>query len=308
MISAYTKIFTLGHKATQGLTSVNIEEKVDGSQISFKLSNNGELTIRSMRAMIDPDHPQDMFEGAVAAIKIRLPLLNLGWTYRGEVLSKPKHNTLTYGRTPKDHIAIFDIDRGIEDYLLYDAKKAEARRIGFECVPLLYGVSDKDWPKWTIERLKELFDTESFLGGCKIEGVVIKPQNYDLFGLDSKIVLAKFVSPEFKEKHEVRWASSNPSNKDIILSLGESLRTDARWHKAVQHLKESGQLQEAPQDIYELIKEVKRDILEEESEQIKNILFNHAWKSLSRMVIKGLPEWYKDQLANQHIKIELKDV
>ena len=74
----------------------------------------------------------------------------------------------------------------------YEIKKAEAERLGLECVPLLY----KGMIKSPDELLKFL-DAESILGGTKIEGVVVK--NYNLFTLEKKIAMGKFVREDFKE-------------------------------------------------------------------------------------------------------------
>ncbi len=82
--------------------------------------------------------PEKMFNLAVEAVKKRVHLLTPGWTYRGEYLQKPKHNSLAYDRTPKDNIIIFDILTDDENFLARADMTREAERIGFEFVPLLW--------------------------------------------------------------------------------------------------------------------------------------------------------------------------
>lgn len=146
---------------------------------------------------------------------------------------------------------------------------------------------------------RTLIDRESVLGGQKIEGVVIKPRNYDLFGKDKKVLMGKFVSEAFREVHAESWEKEhkNKSQNDILQSLKSKYGTSARWQKAVIHLKEKGVIQNAPQDIGNIMKEVPDDILKECEQDIKNDLFAWAWPSLRRMTTHGLPEWYKEELA-----------
>jgi hypothetical protein len=107
---------------------------------------------------------------------------------------------------------------------------------------------------------------------------------------------AKVVREDFKEVHAGEWGKANPSSKDVVGAIIEAYKTEARWNKAVQHLRDEGRLLEAPQDIGELIKAVNNDVLDEEKEVIKEILFKHYWKDISRGITSGLPEWYKRKL------------
>ncbi len=192
---SYPSVFALGHSAISELLNdpVLIEEKIDGSQFSFGIFD-GEIQVRSRGKEFPIDAPEKMFSDACRTVIEIAPLLWNGWTYRGEYLSKPKHNVVCYGRVPSKNIIIYDINTGEEEYLSYADKKAECERIGLEIVPLLfYGRMDK------IEALMQMLETDSILGGSKIEGVVIK--NYARFGRDKKALMGKYVSEKFKEKH-----------------------------------------------------------------------------------------------------------
>jgi hypothetical protein len=162
--------------------------------------------------------------------------------------------------------------------------------LGLEIVPLVYkGKIDN------IDSLMSLLDKTSILGGQKIEGIVIK--NYHRFGADKKVLMGKLVSEAFKEVHKGAWRESNPTKSDIIQSLIVSYRTPARWNKAIQHLKESGKLDESPKDIGSLIKEVQNDVKTECKEEIMDALFSYAWPQIQRGIVTGLPDWYKEELA-----------
>src|SRR5438309_103134 len=127
----YPSIYALGHRYLEELLldPVVVEEKIDGSQFSFGVFN-GELKARSKGAIIFPDTPPKMFAKGVAAAQARINDLQDGWTYRCELLDKPKHNTLTYGRIPKENIILFDINPSEEAYLDVRDKAKEAKRLG----------------------------------------------------------------------------------------------------------------------------------------------------------------------------------
>lgn len=290
-ISSYSKIFNIGHPRIAELFDgeVVVEEKIDGSQISFGIIN-GELNIRSRGADMTHQAPKMFAKGVEQIEKCENSLLD-GYIYRGEYLSKPKHNTLVYERTPTNYIIIFDIDRnGQTDYLSYKDKVYEARNLGFECVPMLYqGKIDN------FDDFIKLLDEESILGGTTIEGMVIK--NYNRWTVDGKTMMGKFVSEKFKEKHQKDRKGRNFISKDILTIIGETYRTEARWEKAIQHLKERGELTNEPKDIGPLIKEVHQDILEECKDEIAEKLFKWGWKQIYRRFTVGLPEYYKKKLA-----------
>ena len=298
-ISSYPSVYNLGHAALANLFDgpVTVEEKCDGSQISFKATDDGGLHIRSKGQEIIVDAPQKMFEPAVATIERLRPDLNPGWTYRGEFLAKPHHNALTYNRVPEGNIIIFDIDAGDQDYMPWQEKAAWASDIGLEVVPLLYDGEVGDW-----QFLKDLLDRESVLGGAKIEGFVIK--NYAQYGRDKKVLMGKYVSEAFKEKHIKEWGKANPTNRDILETLTQGFRSEARWQKAIQHLRDAGLIEGSPRDIGPLIKEVQADIRRDSVDEIKEILFKWAWPHIERKSVAGLAEFYKERLAESAFEKE----
>lgn len=291
--NSYPKIFAMGHRSIASILQeeVLVEEKLDGSQFSFGVFN-GELRARSKGAKLVIDCPEKMFGAAIETIKELQPLLHDGWTYRGEYFQKPKHNTLAYQRIPNKHIIIFDIATGLEHYMTYTDKKIEAERIGLECVPKVYEGKIE-----TNEQFKEFLDRQSVLGNQIIEGVVVK--NHTRFGIDGKPMIGKFVSEYFKEVHTGEFRKQNPTNSDIIEKIIYQYQTPARWNKAIQHLRELGQLDESPADIGNLMKEINRDVLAECEAEIKDKLFTYAWAKISRGLTWGFPQWYKEQLLEK---------
>lgn len=296
---SYPSIYSLGHRAIAELLAgpVNVEEKVDGSQFSFGIFS-GEIRCRSKGAVLHVDSPEKMFSAAVSTVRELASDLRDGWTYRAEYLAKPKHNALAYDRTPARHLIVFDVNDGHESYLSYAAKHEEATRVGLECVPLIFS------GRLTLADFRELLDRTSLLGGQKIEGLVVKPAAYDLFGLDKKVLLGKFVSEAFKETHAHAWKESNPHKGDVIEKLRSVYGAPGRWSKAVQHLRESGQLEDSPRDIGKLIGEVKADVERECADEIKERLFAWAWPQIARGLTGGLPAWYKEELVRAQFGVQ----
>lgn len=286
----------LGHASVLSIlqNEVVIEEKVDGSQMSFGVFD-GELRIKSKNQQILLEQPPNLFKPAVETI-VQLfaqGLLTEGWMYSGEAICSRKHNTICYERAPNGFFILFDVRTGHEVYLSRSAKEAEAARIGLEVVPCLF-----QGKVTSVDQLDALMKVPAYLGGDHpIEGIVIK--DYTQFTAEGKVMMAKVVSAAFKEKHQKDWKGTNPTGKDILMQLVDVYRTEARWQKAVQHLQEEGKLEGTERDIGLLVKEVAQDILSDSEDEIKEALFKWAWKSLHRGVNNGLALWYKRLLLER---------
>lgn len=300
---SYPKVYALGHRALQDLLldDVLVEEKIDGSQFSFGKFTDPEsgteyLRCRSKGAQLNVEAPDNMFKNAVATAQELFPKLHNGWTYRAEYLQKPKHNVLAYDRIPNKHLILFDINTGNEAYLDRAAKIEEADRLDLECVPDMHWGRIED-----LQFFRTLLDRESCLGGQKVEGVVVK--NYARFGIDKKVLMGKFVSELYKEVHAGEWRKANPTHSDILEVLVAKYKTPARWQKAIQHLRDAGQLEDSPRDIGKIIGAAAKDIEEECRDEIKEQLFKWAWPKMHRGVIHGLPEWYKERLLERQFEV-----
>lgn len=287
---SYSEVFTLGHPAILDIFEdpVYVEEKIDGSQFSFGRVS-GEFCCRSKRKDITYDRDKMFNKAYETAYEVVSNFaLPANCIIRCEYLERPKHNVLCYNRVPHRHLIVYDIE--IDNAPLpYIAKKDMCEKFNLECVPLLHQgkiLSSQD--------VISLMDRESILGGCKIEGMVFK--NYQRWTKDKKYYVGKFVAEEFKEKNRHEFKANNPTAKDVVLRLCEELRTEARWQKAVQHLREEGLLCYEPKDIALLIKEVRVDVEKEEKEYIKEELYKHFSRQILSSTIHGLPEWYKVKL------------
>lgn len=291
---SYPKVYNLGHPALAELLDgeVVVQEKVDGSQFSFGVLG-GELRLRSKGATIYPDAPDRMFAPAAETAQAIASELKPGWVYRGEFLAKPKHNVLRYGRVPAGSVILFDVERGPSDFAPPEMVRGEADHLGLECVTQFLADS-------TLDAMAALLDKESCLGGTKVEGIVVK--NYARFGRDGKALMGKHVSEDFKEVHRKEWKAANPSTRDVAQRLVEEFRAEGRWAKAVQHLRDAGELENDPRDIGKLIREVQRDLEEEESEYIKEKLLAHFLPGIKRGAAAGVAEWYKQRLFERQFE------
>lgn len=299
-LRSYSSSFNLGHRALENLWDgeVVIQEKIDGSQFSFGVDEDGVPYCRSKNVQIDMDDP-GMFGKAVQTVRQLADegVLEPGWTYRGEYLRKPKHNTLAYEQTPPGNIVIFDIDKGNQRYLTVDQTRFEASRLSLYYAPVYAVVAKKP----SLDKLKEILEREKpILGGEMIEGIALK--NYGQLGPDKKILFAKLVSEDFKERHKKDWKIRNPGQRQFVQLLVEEFQTEARWSKAIQHLAERGELEYEPRDIPKVIQEIQEDVLKDAGDEIKEKLFEHFWRDIRKGIIKGSPEFYKAWLAERQLK------
>ncbi len=99
-----------------------------------------------------------------------------------------------------------------------------------------------------------------------------------------------------KESHNKEWKASNPSLSDVVDRIIATVKTEARWEKAAFRLRDLGQLENSPRDIGNLIKEVQRDVQEEEADFIQKKLLEWAMPRILRASSAGVPEWYKKRL------------
>lgn len=301
MTLTFPKIFALGTPYTARLFNgpVEVTEKIDGSQFNFRLGTDGVLTMRSKGAEVHPETADKNFRPVVDWVLSIRDRLVPGAIYHGETLARPRHNILTYGRVPRNHFALFGHRRPDGAYLDHDGLRYVAQDIGCEVVPCLFmghfSVMASELGKEPLEIYREWLDQESFLGGQKIEGFVIKnyAESVLLGGNPMTPLSAKYVSEAFKEKHKKEW-ESGPDKLAMLISQYQS---KARWHKAIQHLRDKGELEQSPRDIGKLIKEVQIDLVEECRDEIRDELFKLFIDQIKRTAIRGLPEFYKELLA-----------
>jgi hypothetical protein len=293
--TAFPKILHVGEKAIAELFDgeVEVTEKLDGSQLGFGVVN-GELIVRSKGKEQDLDNPDKMFGVAVQYLKSVFTEGKLieGAFYYGEYLEKPRHSTLAYDRTPTNNISLFGVMMGGE-FKDYDYIKKEAARLGVDAVPLIFKGKLEN-----AEAVLELVKGVSYLGGSQREGVVVKAyRDWEYLGrLHYTVMAGKYVTEEFKEVHQKDWKKLN-TGKGKLEVMKAQYKSEARWRKAVQHLRDDGLLTGTPKDIGPLMKEVKADVELEEKENIKNQLWSLFGDDFLREAQTGLPQWYKEQIV-----------
>lgn len=302
MFSAFPKIFAIGSPQIYNLLDdeVEITEKIDGSQFGFGCIN-GEIIMRSKGAQVFQHSNNKLFDAGADYVcnelYSKLAECYPNCVFYGEILHKPKHSTLTYNRIPKNHIMLFGAVKADGEFVdRHDLLKVVADDLGLEVVPLIYQgkISHMD-------EIQALLDRESVLGGPKIEGIVAKRyQAMEWRGMFLPVMAGKFVSEAFKEVNKKSWVGDNTA-KGGFEGLKQEFRTEARWTKAIQHLKEAGELAHEPKDIGKLIGEINRDIIEEEKEYIKGRLWNLFHKDILRVATAGFPQWYKEKLIKDFL-------
>jgi hypothetical protein len=295
MSSSFPKILHIGDKQILSLfdTEVEITEKIDGSQFGWG-KENGKLFVRSKGKEQDLDDTDMMFVQGVEYVKTIAERIPDNFTFYGEYLQKPKHNTLAYDRIPKNHIALFGVyDASAHEFLDYKYIAEWAEKLVVDAVPI-FKIGNSS-PEEVLDMVK---NQPSYLGGQNIEGLVVKAYKPWLFlnQIPLTVMSGKYVTEQFKEVHNKNWKAENTGKGKLEVAMSQ-YRSEARWNKAIQHLRESGLLTGTPKDIGGLIKEVRKDVIEEESEAIKAELWSIYKNDFLKVATSGLPDWYKHQIV-----------
>jgi len=299
--AAFPKILAIGDKQIDTLFEgpVEITEKVDGSQFGFG-KVNGRLFVRSKGRELDLDNPDQMFTLGVNYVKSIHEKIPDNFTFYGEYLNKPKHNTLAYERVPKNNIALFAAyDYVSKEFHGISGVQPWADKFDVDTVPVIK--TGHVTPEEVLEMVK---GRVSYLGGQNIEGVVVKAYKPWLFlgQIPLTVMSGKYVTEAFKEVHHKSWKAENTGKGQLEVAISQ-YKSEARWNKAVQHLRDAGSLTGSPRDIGALVKEVQRDVAEEEKENIKETLWKIYGDKFLHKANDGLAQWYKDKLVKGEIDV-----
>lgn len=299
MIRAFPKIFALGTTYISKILhdEVEVTEKIDGSQFVFGKDKDGELWMRSKGKVMYRDAYDKMFDKAVEYVTSIEHLLFPNTAYYCEYLRQEKHNVLRYSRIPKNNLVLWGISNFMGDqfYSKHSAIVTAAERLGIEPVRLVHKGLIKN-----VEKVLDFIDTEESQLGGQMEGVVVKnyEQQFLLGGQPIPVMAGKYVSEKFKEVHRTSWSKEHTNGgKWQAFKLGYN--TEARWHKAIQHLRDNGELEGQPRDIGKLVKAIQSDIVDEEQDNIKDFLWKHFGQEVLRTACQGFPEFYKRYLAEE---------
>jgi len=296
----YNKVLTLGDPYIIDLLNgrIVVEEKVDGAQFRFGRIN-GKLMCGSHRIDFDELHAVDaMFQPAwtyVLSISDRLPDNVMFYT---EFLGRVRQNRLIYEVVPKNGLMLFDAYWFAESrWATLDELLRFANAIDIDPPRVLYDDDGKGFDKALAD---DLLRSVSCLGNTLIEGLVIK--NYGQPGGDRyhhgpSFACGKFVQPKRAEKNQTVRNAADAN--DVVARIVERFKTEARWAKAVQHVKEDGRLEGSMRDVKALLAEVENDVLEENSDEIIDMLWDRFGHAIIKGIRDGLPEWYKKRLSEQ---------
>jgi len=293
----YPKILNLGDPSLENLFKgpVVVEEKVDGSQFRVWFDADGKIHYGSKAVDYDDEHPPDrMFVPAIAEAERHFSTIDgslAGFFFVFEFLATAQQNALTYARIPNDHLVLLEVCKN-GNWLSRREKESWASKLGFEVIPVL-----AQGEFTTAEALERLLETQSFLGGVTVEGIVIK--NYGQFHTFSYLagapVFAKHVRSEFRELNRQVWGVGKSLEERVM----EHFPLEPRWEKTVQHLRDAGRLGHGVKDIGFLMISVEEDFEAESKALVQELLWKEFGHGLRKMARRGFAEWYKEKLLRE---------
>lgn len=280
-----------------------IEEKVDGSQLSFQ--RRGDAVEFRNRSKVIPVEALDnwCYANAARAIARLVDRLNPAYTYHGEAVCKRRHNVVAYASTPLKFWICYGIYDG-ERHLDRTEMEAECARLGLECVRVLYAnenPADRDPTPKVLEIVEQIEagEVESCLGGNVIEGVVVKHSAaWHARSKAYKHIQFKHVTSTFKERHGERRPPLAGYDAESLMAylarLGNGFALPAVYQKAVQHIREdpSGK---TTISVASVKREVERDIQKENGRDIAEAIVEAFMPVVMHHATAGVPRWMSEQ-------------
>lgn len=226
--------------------ATSIQEKIDGSQLSF-CWQEGKLKFfnRGREIVLKEGEIDSIFEKPISILKLKIPPSPL--VFHGEVISKlPRHNKIHYGRYPRDYFVLFDVQTSDGSWYEYNQVVEIGNRMQLEVVQCFYhGIPEESIESITKDILQRIESGElkSMLGGDdRPEGVVVKNPR---FGKKESAAKVKVVRKEFKEKHKLRSPKiiKDEDANMIINRILACFPREPRFDKAKQKLRDNGILE-----------------------------------------------------------------
>lgn len=255
-----------------------IQEKMDGSQMTFYLSNNT-MIFKCKNKEVDIN--SSCFNKAISLLSLIKDKINSNYIYYGESIQKNRHNVIEYSRIPKNYFILYDIfDISLQKYIHPNIMIEEAKRLNLEYTPTLYFNIGSDHPNVKIDELmKQIENGEllSCLGDITPEGIVFKCNCYK----NAKFVGTKFkiVTEKFKERQKVRKSKEIFTPLEFLTWLGSQFNVEARFRKALQHLQE----RDSNITIQLIEEELDKDLIKEYSKEIST----YIWEELNSYIFKA---------------------
>lgn len=281
---------------------VDLTSKIDGSQCRINLTESN-VQCGSKNVDIADDK---MF--TIAYEQANRIWVDNKWKEWGsditlftEFLNKLKHNVLSYNRVPLNNIYLFGA--------LIDGKHIQTEKLielahdlNIEPPHIIASQIKIDNP----DDLNKYLETESVLGGTRVEGIVIRnsyksypPLLISTMAFMDYPLVGKLVRDDFKERLNKEWSGKRQREEPITKITAEFL-TEARFHKAIQHLEETGKITYEMNNLKDIIPEFYNDLLDEEKDEIIKVVMASFWKPLKRKCDNfAVQEWKKYLLAKQ---------
>jgi len=270
-----------------------IQEKVDGSQLSFRYDPRV-LHLRFFNRGKEKHEPYpSTFLPAISALQYhfehQLPDSNL--VFHGEAICKVRHNVATYERVPRYCFVLFSVqDLNSGDYIPLLDLESVAKRLNLELAPIwFFNRTPENDPNIEVDTLMSN-PPLSFLGG-EPEGCVLKHLHYVKRNGQTVASKFKFVSDRFKERHATRSKIEVTSPDQFIESLVQWYPLKPRLRKAIFRLRDREEIQidttdkeQRQIDAQKVTREMKRDWLDEEEELLKN----HIWRHFKPYILKKI--------------------
>lgn len=281
----YTDVIRHGkngtHQTIEGDVEIVIQEKLDGSNASFKVVN-GEILAFSRNTQLDENNNLRGFYEWTRTLNPE-QLLE-GVTYFGEWLVKHK---LDYGDN-MNQFYLFDVfNEHTLEYSSFSMVEDESKRLGLNLVPVFY-----------VGKSLPFEEIEKFAGQSKLaekgEGVVVK--NYNYKNKYESQVFTKIVTKEFQEKNGVKNPKSVTAKKDSLDQFLDTYMTKARVEKIIYKMVDEQVLNEdyAIEDMGSILKNggsrVYDDLIKEELDSLLKMLRGKIGKRLPLTVKEILSE------------------
>lgn len=291
LVADYPKISSSG--SNRVWTAENyawyIEEKLDGSQLSFthdlRFSNRGRELTKPFGWM---------FDRAISALSTLQGKLKQGYAYHGECIVKPKHNVMHYGRVPRLFFVLFDVQDEKGAWLSCDQVTEEAERLGLERAQVVArGTIEAFQPPQPLDEF--LNSIQSMLGGKEgCEGIVLKHAHFNKGHGKFVATKIKIVRDSFKEVHRKGNALAEKQQLTPEQALDQIMSwypVEPRWQKAKQRLRDQGKItgldEHAVKERGAIMDEARRDFQEEEEENLKRLLWAMFGQTLVQRITEG---------------------
>jgi len=279
-----------------------LQEKVDGSQLSFCVDNVTGLLRFFNRGKEKTAPYQKVFLRTITALRHRLERdcdIDTDLVFHGEAIGARKHNVTVYDRVPRYGFVLFGVQRGHEYLGLKEAKEIAAE-YDLEFAQIVYENDDESVNPH--DKVAAIMETriQSALGG-EAEGIVLKHHSFTKPDGKTATCKFKFVYPEFKEVHRKKQKKVVTTTEDFLDDLVSWFNRDAWMSKAVFRLRDNGVIDPDCKDEEQrrrngvrVQREMARDILEECESLLREELWAHFGPLIVKRVVEGAAEKYAE--------------